>query len=160
MSLSELPIMAASYQLIREQWIPKPIDEAFAFFSCPDNLEKITPPFLGFHILRADKQLHTGSLIEYKLHVRGLSMKWLTEITVWEPPYRFVDNQLKGPYKLWLHEHTFTAENGGTRIGDRVDYALPFGILGQMVHALMVRKDVETIFRYRQKRLEELLGAR
>ena len=150
--------MSASYQLIREQWIPKPIEEAFAFFSRPENLEEITPPLLGFHILRAPGEIHTGSLIEYKLRVRGVPMKWLTEITVWEPPYRFVDNQLKGPYKLWHHEHRFTPENGGTRMRDQVDYALPFGILGHMVHTLIVKRDVETIFRYRQKRLEELLG--
>jgi ligand-binding SRPBCC domain-containing protein len=152
--------LAGTYQLVREQWIPKPIDEAFAFFSRPENLEEITPPFLGFHIIRADKELHAGSLIEYKLRVRGVPMKWLTEITVWEPPYRFVDFQLKGPYKLWHHEHTFTPDNGGTRIGDHVDYALPFGIVGQIVHALMVRRDVESIFQYRQHQLQQLLGAR
>lgn len=152
--------MAGTYQLVREQWIPKPIDGAFAFFSRPENLEEITPPFLGFHIIRADKEIHAGSLIEYKLRVHGVPLKWLTEITVWEPPYRFVDFQLKGPYKLWNHEHTFTAENGGTRIGDRVDYALPFGILGQIVHSLMVRRDVESIFQFRQHQLQQLLGAR
>jgi len=87
-------------------------------------------------------------------------MHWTSEIAVWEPPYRFVDNQLRGPYKRWHHEHTFVSENGGTRIGDHVDYALPFGILGQLVHTVMVRRDVENIFKFRQQRLAELLGAR
>jgi hypothetical protein len=148
-----------TYHLIREQWISKPIEEAFDFFSRPENLEEITPPWLGFRIVNADRQLHTGSLINYKLRVRGLPMRWTSEITVWEPPYRFVDTQVRGPYKLWHHTHRFSAQNGGTLIGDHVDYALPFGIFGQLAHALMVRRDVETIFRYRQQRLAQLLGS-
>jgi uncharacterized protein len=152
--------MAGSHQLIREQWIPKPLDEAFAFFSRPENLEEITPPWLGFHIIRVDNPLRDGSRIEYKLKVRGLPMRWLTEITAWEPPYRFVDNQLRGPYKLWHHEHRFEAKDRGTLISDRVDYALPFGVLGEIVHALVVRRDVENIFKYRQQRLLELMGAK
>ena len=150
--------MAHTYQLIREQWLPKPIEEAFAFFSRPENLEEITPPLLGFHIIHAEKELHAGSLIEYRLRIRGLPMHWLTEIEVWEPPYRFVDNQLRGPYKRWHHEHRFAEKDGGTLISDCVEYELPFGILGQIAHAVMVRRDVESIFEFRQKRLEELLG--
>ena len=99
------------------------------------------------------------SLIEYKLRIRGVPMRWLTEIEVWEPPCRFVDNQLRGPYKLWHHEHRFAERDGGTLISDRVDYALPFGVLGQIVHGLIVRRDVESIFEFRRKRLEEVLGA-
>jgi ligand-binding SRPBCC domain-containing protein len=152
--------LARTYQLMREQWLPKPIEEAFAFFSRPENLGEITPPWLSFHIVRTDPQLHAGSLIEYKLRVRGLPMRWTSEIAVWEPPYRFVDDQIYGPYKLWHHEHTFASENGGTRIGDHVDYALPFGVLGQIAHRVMVRRDVENIFKFRQQRLEELLGAK
>ena len=78
--------MARTYRLIREQWLPTPIDEAFAFFSRPENLEEITPPWLGFRIVKTDQQLHTGSLIEYKLRVRGFPMRWSSEIAVWEPP--------------------------------------------------------------------------
>jgi ligand-binding SRPBCC domain-containing protein len=85
-------------------------------------------------------------------------MRWTSEISVWEPPYRFVDNQVRGPYKLWHHEHTFNEQNGGTLIRDHVDYALPFGIFGEIAHALMVRRDVETIFKFRQQRLEQLLA--
>jgi uncharacterized protein len=150
--------LPGTHQLIRAQWIPKPIEEAFAFFSQPENLEKITPPWLGFHILKADHPLHAGALIEYKLKVRGLPMRWLTEITAWEPPFRFVDNQLRGPYKLWHHEHRFATKDGGTLIGDRVDYALPLGFLGELIHTLIVRRDVDNIFQYRQQRLKELIG--
>jgi len=150
--------MPNTYELIREQWIPQPLDSAFAFFSRPQNMEEITPPWLGFHIVNAENELHTGSLIEYKLRVRGLPMRWVSEITDWNPPYGFVDLQLKGPYSLWHHQHSFAAENGGTRIRDHVRYALPFGVLGDIMHKLIVRRDVESIFAFRQKRLEELMG--
>lgn len=150
--------MAHTYRLSREQWIPKSIEEAFAFFSRPENLEEITPPWLGFHIVRTDRQLQAGSLINYRLRIHGLPMRWTSEITVWEPPYRFVDMQLSGPYKLWRHEHSFREHNGGTLIRDRVDYALPFGMIGEIAHALMVRRDVENIFEFRRERLQQLLA--
>jgi hypothetical protein len=146
------------YRLIREQWIPKPIEEAFAFFSRPQNLEEITPPWLEFHIVRSDQQLQAGSLINYKLRIHRLPMRWTSEITDWEPPHRFVDTQLSGPYKFWRHEHSFREQNGGTLIRDHVEYALPFGIIGEIAHTLMVRRDVETIFKFRQQRLNELLA--
>jgi ligand-binding SRPBCC domain-containing protein len=152
--------VSQTYQLIREQWLPQDLEATFAFFSRPENLQEITPPFLGFHIVRAEKELHAGSLIEYKLKIRGVPMRWLTEIEIWEPPFRFVDNQLRGPYKLWHHEHRFAEKDGGTLISDRVDYALPFGVLGQLAHRLMVRRDVEGIFDFRQQRLTELLRKR
>lgn len=146
------------YRLTREQWIPKPLDEAFAFFARPENLEEITPPFLKFHIVQGERELHAGSLIHYRLRVHGLPMRWTSEITVWDPPHRFVDVQVKGPYALWQHQHEFAADGDGTRISDDVQYALPFGFLGQIAHAIMVRRDVEGIFEYRRKKMEELLG--
>ena len=109
------------YRLARSQWLPKSIEDAFAFFSRPENLEEITPPLLRFHIVRADRELHEGSRIEYQLRVRGVPMRWVSEIAEWKPPYRFVDTQLRGPYALWRHQHTFTTERGGTRIGDEVE---------------------------------------
>ena len=108
--------------------------------------------------MRAEPELHTGSLIEYRLRVRGLPMRWSSEISEWDPPHRFVDTQLRGPYALWRHQHIFVPEGGGTRIIDDVEYALPFGILGRVVHALIVRRDVESIFDFRRHRLAELLG--
>jgi len=150
--------MPHTHELIREQWIPQPLDAAFAFFSRPENLEKITPPWLGFHIAKAEDELHPGSLIEYKLRVRGIPMGWVSEITDWNPPHGFVDKQIRGPYALWQHEHSFAADNGGTRIRDHVRYALPFGVVGELMHKLTVRRDVESIFAFRQTRLIELLG--
>jgi len=146
------------YRLRREQWIPKALDEAFAFFARPQNLEEITPPFLRFHIVRAEGELHEGSLIEYRLRMRGLPMRWVSEITEWEPPHKFVDTQLRGPYALWRHQHLFAAEGSGTRIMDDVEYALPFGIIGELAHTLLVRRDVERIFEYRRRKLEEMLA--
>jgi ligand-binding SRPBCC domain-containing protein len=150
--------VARTYQLIREQWVPQTLDQAFAFFSRPENLQEITPGWLDFHIARVEPQLHTGSLIEYRLRWHGIPMRWTSEIIEWSPPHRFIDNQIRGPYARWHHEHRFTAENGGTRIRDEVQYALPFGIAGQFAHWLRARRDVEAIFEFRQKRLQELLG--
>lgn len=147
-----------SHRSIRQQWIPQPLDETFAFFARPQNLEEITPPLLRFHIARAERELHAGSLIDYRLHVRGVPMRWRSEITTWDPPHRFVDRQVRGPYALWQHQHDFAAEGNGTRITDEVQYALPFGLLGEIAHVLMVRRDVEQIFAYRKTKLEELLG--
>ena len=147
------------YELISEQWVPQPLEKVFDFFSRPENLQEITPPWLNFRIARVEDALHAGSLIEYKLRVHGFPMRWTSEIAEWMPPNRFVDNQIRGPYALWRHEHSFTAANGGTRIRDEVHYILPFGIVGRIVHALMVRRDVSAIFTYRRKRLEELLGS-
>jgi ligand-binding SRPBCC domain-containing protein len=147
-----------TYRLTREQWLPKPLEETFTFFSRPENLEEITPPFLQFHLVRAERELQAGSLIEYRLRVRGVPMRWTSEITLWDPPYRFVDTQVRGPYALWRHQHIFVAENGGTRISDDVEYALPFGFVGQIAHALLVRRDVARIFDYRHQKLTVLLG--
>ena len=148
-----------THRLTRQQWIPKTVEDAWAFFSRPENLEEITPPFLRFQIVSAERELRRGSRIEYRLRVRGLPMRWVSEISEWEPPYRFVDTQQRGPYKLWRHQHIFSPEAGGTRITDDVEYALPLGPLGELAHTLVVRRDVEGIFEFRQKRLAELLGA-
>jgi ligand-binding SRPBCC domain-containing protein len=99
--------------------------------------------------------MRPGALIEYRIHLRFIPMKWLTRITIWEPPHRFVDEQLKGPYRMWLHEHTFEEDGDGTIVGDHVRYSVPFGALA---NRLFVRRDVERIFAYREKRLREIFG--
>lgn len=138
------------HSIRREIWLPQSREEVFEFFSAARNLEQITPPLLNFHVLTPEPiPMKEGTLIDYKLKVRGLPMKWRTKITRWNPPYQFADVQLKGPYKMWDHTHTFLEEDGGTRMIDEVIYELPFGPLGDIVHALMVRSDVEEIFRYR-----------
>jgi ligand-binding SRPBCC domain-containing protein len=99
-----------------------------------------------------------GTEIRYRLSLHGLPVEWLTEIRTWEPPHRFVDIQRKGPYRMWHHTHTFEDHGDRTRATDVVRYTLPFGALGRLVHALKVRGDIETIFAYRQKRIQELFG--
>ncbi len=138
--------------LHREQWLARPVKEVFEFFSDAYNLEALTPPLLQFQVLTpAPIVLQAGALIDYKLRIHGLPLRWRTRIDLWNPPYEFVDLQLRGPYKLWRHRHTFLEQRGGTTMIDHVDYELPFGPLGRLVHAVKVRRDVETIFDYRAK---------
>jgi ligand-binding SRPBCC domain-containing protein len=142
-----------------EQFVPRPLDEVFDFFSRAENLQKLTPAWLHFRILSVDPTpVQKGTLIKYSLRWRIFPIRWTTEIIEWSPPYRFVDLQLKGPYKLWHHEHRFASEGHGTRITDDVQYLLPFGVLGGLAHRLKVKKDVETIFAYRTEVVKRLFG--
>jgi uncharacterized protein len=98
-----------------------------------------------------------GTLLDYRLRIHGIPVRWRTLIETWEPPSRFVDRQLKGPYKLWLHSHTFVPRDGGTVVGDVVRYSLPLGPVGELVHRAVVRRDLERIFAYRHEALARLL---
>ena len=148
-----------SYILRREQWIERPIDEVFAFFSDAHNLERITPPFLNFKILSVSTpSIKEGTLIRYRLGLHGIPVNWLTEICAWNPPYRFVDDQLSGPYKRWHHTHTFAAHGNRTKMTDEVQYEMVFGILGRMAHAVLVHRDVKRIFDYRYQQIEKIFG--
>lgn len=139
-----------------ELWLPRPREEVFAFFSAPANLEAITPPWVCFKTLTpAPIEMKTGTLIDYKLQVRGFPIRWRTKITAWEPPVRFEDEQIRGPYRLWIHQHEFEVRDGGTLVRDRVRYAVWFDFL---VHELLVRRDVARIFAYRTERLRQLFA--
>ena len=141
------------------QWIPATPDQAFEFFSNAANLETITPEFLNFKILTPlPIAMHSGTLIEYRIKLMGLPMRWLTRIEEWIPGERFVDVQLRGPYAQWIHSHTFASKDGGTELKDRVDYALPFEPLTTPVHALFVRRTVERIFAHRRVTIAHLFG--
>ncbi len=147
------------YVFRAEQFVPRPLEEVFEFFSKAENLELLTPQWLNFRILSvAPTAVQKGTLIRYSLRYRIFPIRWTTEIVEWDPPHRFVDVELKGPYKLWHHEHRFIADANGTRISDEVKYELPFGIFGSIAHALKVRRDVETIFAYRTQTVERLFG--
>ena len=148
-----------TYILSRKQWLPRPVDDFFAFFSQPENLQVITPAWLDFRILQCPSALTKGSLIRYRLRLHRFPISWTTEILEWNPPYRFVDNQLSGPYQLWIHEHEFLAERGGTALRDRVTYALPFGVIGRLVHRVLVEPDVRRIFDFRAETLRRLFPA-
>lgn len=133
--------------------LPYPVDQVFAFFSDAYNLQELTPPFLHFEVLTpAPIPMGPGTRIDYRLRLRGIPIRWQSEITVWEPPYRFVDEQRRGPYRAWIHEHRFTPDGDGTLIEDEVRYDV---LGGALVHTLFVKKDVARIFAYREARLRE-----
>lgn len=137
-----------------EQWLPTPIDDVFAFFADARNLEILTPPWLHFQILSEDLDVvRQGMEIEYRIRWRWIPLRWLTEITDWQPPYRFVDTQRRGPYRQWIHEHTFEEVHGGTLVKDEIDYAIPGWILEPLVHRWVVGPDVAKIFEYRQEQM-------
>lgn len=151
--------MSRERRLETSVWVPHPVEAVFDFFSSAANLEKLTPDFLRFHILTEQPvDMKPGALIDYRIKVRGLPMRWRTRIAVWEPPHRFVDEQLKGPYRMWIHEHTFREMNGGTEVRDCVRYRVPGWILEPIVHRFFVGPDIERIFRYRQEILEKLFS--
>ncbi|RMF75474.1 MAG: CDP-paratose 2-epimerase [Acidobacteria bacterium] len=142
-----------------EQTIPRPRSEVFAFFADPANLESITPPWLRFRIVaRTTAAVRDGSEFTYRLRLHGLPLTWVSRITRWEPGTRFVDEQVRGPYALWEHLHTFRDGEGGTVVGDRVRWRLPLAVLSHPFAAPFVRRDVERIFAFRRRRLEKLLA--
>ncbi len=144
--------------LERQQFVKQPLKEVFDFFSRAENLEKITPPWMRFRILTPlPIPMQAGTLIDYSIRIHGFPLNWRTLIESWAPPYQFVDLQLQGPYTLWHHTHRFKEIDGGTAITDVVRYQLPLGPLGDLVHWLWVRHDVNQIFDYRSKRVPELL---
>ncbi|MET0511311.1 MAG: SRPBCC family protein [Thermoleophilaceae bacterium] len=146
--------------LTREQILPGDPDEVFGFFANAFNLEAITPPWLRFRVLTPGPvHLAPGTLIEYRLELHRIPIRWLTRIETWVAGERFVDVQIRGPYRLWHHTHTFEAHDGGTLVRDRVRYALPLGLLGELAHRLLVRRDLERIFDFRQASVPRMLGA-
>ena len=144
--------MFGYHTLRREQRLPGAPEDVFPFFADPGNLEAITPPWLGFSVVTSRPiEMRAGTLIEYRLRLHGLPLRWLTEIADWSPGERFVDRQLRGPYALWHHTHEFApAPGGGTIMRDTVRYALPLAPLSGLAHAAFVRRDLERIFDYRR----------
>jgi ligand-binding SRPBCC domain-containing protein len=144
------------YELKREQWLPRPLDEVFEFFSRPENLQEITPPWLDFRMVESPRSLKSGSLIRYRLRWHWMPIRWTTEIAQWNPPQGFVDRAVSSPYALWNHEHIFEAQAGGTMMRDRVTYALPLAALGRFAHWAWVKRDVERIFDFRAEAMRRL----
>lgn len=146
------------HELRRELWVPKPVQEVFDYFAQAENLQGITPPWLQFRILTPTPiEMKQGAIIEYALRLHGIPLRWLTEIEKWDPPFEFVDVQVKGPYKLWRHTHRFTAREGGTAVSDTVQYQLPMGALGRLVHRFQVARELSLIFDYRTERIQQAL---
>lgn len=143
--------------LERTQRVGSELEPTFAFFADPQNLAAITPPWLHFRILEAPERAHAGARIRYRLRIKRLPVRWLTEITAWRPPHAFTDVQLAGPYRLWEHTHRLSPVDGGTEIHDHVRYRVPGGPLAPLVDRV-VRPLLDEIFDYRAARIDELFG--
>ena len=146
------------YQLKTTQFIPAPMTECWDYFSSPGNLKEITPPGMGFNI-KTDlpAKMYEGMMIEYKVTpLLGIPMTWITEIKAVKEGQFFIDEQRKGPYEIWHHEHHFKEVDGGVEMTDIVSYELPFGILGKLVHPIIVKPKLDQIFKYRTKKVDEI----
>ena len=147
------------HTLERVQEVALVPDETFSFYSDVGNLERITPPWLHFRILDPRPEaLTSGARIEYSLVLHRFPVRWTTQIDEWDPPHRFTDFQVRGPYRLWQHTHTFEPTERGTLMRDVVRYAIPYGPLGSLAHVAFVRRDLRRIFDYRRDSIEALLG--
>ena len=151
-----------AYRLDTWLWLPLPRGDVFDFFADATNLERITPSFLAFRVLTPPPvEMRRGTLIDYRIGLRGLPMTWRSEITTWEPPVRFADVQVRGPYRAWEHTHTFEEHDGGTRVVDTVRYALPGpAIAAAALNRFVVAPDLERIFTYRHEALQDAFHVR
>ncbi len=150
------------FTLSRELFIPTSIEKAWEFFSSPDNLGKITPSYMGFKILSPTNRenIRTGMEIVYKVKpVLNIPLTWVTVIDRVDAPYSFVDTQKKGPYKIWWHSHQFVPTEGGVLMKDTVNYVLPLGWLGIIMHSLFVKKQLKNIFDYRKKAVHRIFNS-
>jgi ligand-binding SRPBCC domain-containing protein len=153
MTMSKLRIIS------RETLVNKQIDEVFEFFTKAENLNIITPPELNFKIITSlPIEMKKGTLIDYKIKLSGIQFSWKTEITLWEPPFGFIDTQLKGPYKIWIHEHIFVSQGNGTVVKDIVSYLPPGWLIEPVIHKLVVKKKLEQIFDYRQNKIKSIFS--
>jgi ligand-binding SRPBCC domain-containing protein len=149
--------MANTHRFKTSMTLPLGIHETFAFFADASNLEKITPPELCFHILTPQPiEITRGTDIDYRLRLYGVPLNWRSRITNWSPPHRFVDEQIQGPYRLWVHLHRFYQQNGSTKIVDEVRYQLPLWPLGELAYPLIAAQ-LRRIFRFRKLALGEAI---
>lgn len=147
------------YELRKKVFIPAPVEDVFSFFSKAENLNLITPPWLYFKILTPlPFKMKKNVLIDYSIKFLGLRLTWKSEITVWQPYHRFVDHQIKGPYRVWEHTHLFEEKEGRTQMEDVIRYAVPGFVLSPLIHFLFVRPRLDKIFAFREKSILEYFG--
>jgi len=142
----------------REQTVAHPLAATFEFFAEAGNLERITPPWLSFRILTEPARMAVGGVISYRLTLHRVPLRWTSRIEAWDPPHRFVDRQVSGPYALWQHTHSFEEVEGGTQIRDRVRYRQRLGPVGAAAERLFARRDIERIFDHRARAIPRLLA--
>jgi ligand-binding SRPBCC domain-containing protein len=139
-------------------WLARPRPEVFAFFAEPTVLERLTPPAFRLRLVNRDVTMTVGAVLEFRLRWLGvLPLRWRAFVREWDPPFRFVDVQVRGPYARWEHRHRFLEEGGGTWVEDRVTYRLPLGPLGRVAHALLVKRQLRELWAYRHRQLAELV---
>ena len=145
---------------IRESrlWIARSPDVVFAFFADPSAVVALTPARLALRLATPPGTIEAGTVLDYRLRWLGVPLSWRAFIREYDPPYRFVDVQVRGPYARWEHRHVFVADSGGTWMEDRVTYRLPFGPLGRLAHAFVVGRQLDALWGYRERRIAELLG--
>jgi hypothetical protein len=148
----------ADHLLVSRMWIARPRAEVFAFFADPANLARVTPPWARLTLVAAPATLAAGAVVDLRIRWLGVPLRWRSLIREWDPPHRFVDVQVRGPYARWEHRHRFLVENDGTWIEDRVTYRLPLGPVGRLVHAALVDRQLAALWAYRRERLAALLG--
>lgn len=148
------------YCIQYRQHLALSLEECWDFFSCPDNLQRITPSYLGFTLQAHDqKTMYAGQILFHTIRpILNIPINWVTEITHVEKHVYFIDEQRFGPYKFWHHEHRFLPHAEGVEMVDTVYYKMPFGVFGRLIHAIKVQQQIETIFSYRHKKLDELFG--
>jgi len=139
-------------------WLARPRPEVFAFFAEPTVLERLTPPAFRLRLVNRDVTMTAGAVLEFRLRWLGMvPLRWRAFVREWDPPFRFVDVQVRGPYARWEHRHRFLEEGGGTWVEDRVTYRLPLGPLGRVAHALLVKRQLRELWEYRHRQLAELV---
>jgi ligand-binding SRPBCC domain-containing protein len=148
----------ADYIVESRMWLPKPRADVFGFFTDPVNLLRVTPPWLGLRFVGAPPTFAAGTTFDLRLTWRGVPFRWRTFIREYDPPFRFLDVQVRGPYTRWEHRHLFLSEANGTAVEDRIVYRLPLGGLGRLAHALFVHRQLKAIRTYRRQRIAELLA--
>jgi ligand-binding SRPBCC domain-containing protein len=148
----------ADHVLESRLWLARPRPQVFAFFADPAHLARVSPPSLGLRLLTPAASLAAGAVVDVRVSWLGVPLRWRAYIREFDPPYRFVDVQVRGPWARWEHRHRFLEEDGGTWMEDRITYRMPLGPLGRALHAALVHRQLSAVWAFRQARVTELLG--